>query len=770
MPKTTALTDFTRELRFLDGRRSEMTDVLRAWCAINTGSGNLGGLAQMRDVLAEAFSVALGVEAEIVSSKPHPVVSRDGDVADRPVGDCLRFVKRPQAPVRVLLAGHMDTVFPADHPFQNDRMIDADTMNAPGAADMKGGILVMLRALEAVERSSVADRIGFEVILNADEEIGSLGSDAILREAASRAHFACCYEPALADGTLAGARKGTGNFSAVFSGRSAHAGREHHLGRNAVVAGAGFACAVSALSGAREGLTVNVARIDGGGPNNVVPDKAVVRFNVRTQSPDDADWVRARLDELVDADRLPEGVSALLHGGFTRPPKPMSPELLAFFQSLRAIGAELGVAIDWKATGGVCDGNNIAAAGVPVIDTLGVRGGDIHSEDEFVRLDSLEERAKLSALLLMRIAAGDIAVPGAASDHTIVRGENCVTDARAFPVIRPVRGDDFDQVLALAEQSGGGMTNLPADPATLRSRIDYAVDCFANGADAPDGAVYMMVLEVDGLVLGTCAVFASVGLNAGFVNYKVIEEFQLSQELNKRTRRRVLVPSHDFTGASEVGSLFLSRDARGGGFGKLLARARYLFMAQSEESFNDRVCAELRGWRAPDGRLPFWEALGRRFFDMDFEEADLHNAAYGNQFIQDLLPRHPVYECFLGEEASACIGKPHDNARPAYEMLMAEGFEFDNYIDIFDGGPLVNCKLSRIRTVRDSAEVTVAKISDTDESLEGGADYLVARGAVDSFRCVRAAALETTGFVTLAAAGAAQLEVGVGDRVRVAPW
>lgn len=408
----TGKTDISRDLAFLGGKRQEMTDRLRAWCRINTGSANLDGLAAMHGALAEAFS-ALGAEVETVPSAPQSLVTVKGETVERRLGDCLRIVKRPQAPVRVLFAGHMDTVFAADHAFQADRLIDADTMNAPGGADMKGGILVMLYALMAVERSALAERIGYEIILNADEEIGSPGSAAILADAASRAQFACVYEPAMADGTLAGARKGSGNFSAVFSGRAAHAGRDHESGRNAVVAAAEFITAIDAMSGRRAGLTVNAAKLDGGGPNNVVPDTAIVRFNARVEKAEDADWFIGEAKNLIATANAREGYGAHLHGSFARPPKPMTPQLEAFFKALKDCGVELGLDIGWKATGGVCDGNNIAAAGIPVIDTLGARGGDIHSANEYVKLDSLEERARLSALLLLRVAAGDIPNPGA---------------------------------------------------------------------------------------------------------------------------------------------------------------------------------------------------------------------------------------------------------------------------------------------------------------------------------------------------------------------
>lgn len=411
MGKRAGKTDISNDLGFLDGKRGEMTSMLRAWCAINSGSANLDGLAAMRRALAEGFS-GLGGEVETVEGPPQEVVTPKGEIVKKPVGPSLRLVKRPQAPVRVLLAGHMDTVFGADHPFQTDRLVDEDTLNAPGGADMKGGLLIMLYALMAVERSKFAERIGYEVVINADEEIGSPGSAPLLAEAAKRAQFACVYEPALPDGTLAGARKGSGNFSAIFDGRSAHAGREHHLGRNAVVAAAEFAARIDRLSGKRDGLTVNVARIEGGGPNNVIPDKAVVRFNVRIEKPDDEGFVLRNANALITEIGARDGYSARLHGGFGRPPKPMTRELEAFFAALKTLGAELGLDLRWKSTGGCCDGNNIAAAGIPVIDTLGARGAHIHSADEIVKLDSLEERAKLSALLLLRVAAGDIPNPG----------------------------------------------------------------------------------------------------------------------------------------------------------------------------------------------------------------------------------------------------------------------------------------------------------------------------------------------------------------------
>lgn len=214
------------------------------------------------------------------------------------------------------------------------------------------------------------------------------------------------YEPALADGSLAGARKGSGNWSLKLSGRAAHAGREHHLGRNALAAACAFGLELDGLNGRREDVTFNLARIDGGGPPNVVPDNAVVRFNIRVRTDNDRIWVLAELDRLLDMVRIRDGIGAELYGGFTRPPKPMSPANAKMFEWTRAAGSSLGLDIRWQDTGGVCEGNNLWAAGCPNVDTLGVRGADIHSDREMVKLSSFAERAKLSAVMLMKFAQG----------------------------------------------------------------------------------------------------------------------------------------------------------------------------------------------------------------------------------------------------------------------------------------------------------------------------------------------------------------------------
>jgi len=295
-------------------------------------------------------------------------------------------------------------VFGADHPFQGVAWREPDkVLGGPGVADMKGGIAVMLAALKAVEASPLARRIGYEVVINSDEEVGSPGSAALIVAAARGKAAALTYEPsALPDGTLAGARPGSGNFSFAIEGRSAHAGRDPEQGRNAVLAASDLALRLSRA--ATPGLSVNPARIEGGGPNNVVPDRAVLRVNLRPRTLADQDRARGRIDAAVAMVSAEREVRIHVHGGFGRPPKPMTADAEALFELVSQAGADLGQQIGWQATGGVCDGNNIAACGVPVVDTMGVRGGAIHSSDEYLIVESLAERAALSALAIVRLA------------------------------------------------------------------------------------------------------------------------------------------------------------------------------------------------------------------------------------------------------------------------------------------------------------------------------------------------------------------------------
>tara|TARA_R110002126_G_scaffold10236_4_gene45837 strand:- start:5917 stop:7125 length:1209 start_codon:yes stop_codon:yes gene_type:complete len=372
-----------------------------AWAKINSGTTNLDGLQTVAALLADSFSVLPG-ETRLVDPAPVEAVRADGTVDQIQRGQHLMVSVRPEAAVRILLTGHMDTVFPADHAFQQITEVEDGVLNGPGLADMKGGISVMLGALQLLEQSEYASRIGYDVMINSDEEVGSGSSASLIEQLAKGKTAALTYEPALPDGTLAGERGGSGNFSIIFTGKSAHAGRNPDEGRNALVAAADMALRLKALH--REGLSVNPAKIDGGGPNNAVPDHAILRVNFRPKALADQAEAQSALDRLVTDIAKAHELGVHCHGGFGRPPKPIDLQAEKLFGLVKQCGAELGLDINWRGTGGVCDGNNIAACGIPVVDTMGVRGGAIHSSDEFLITESLVERTQLSALTIMRIA------------------------------------------------------------------------------------------------------------------------------------------------------------------------------------------------------------------------------------------------------------------------------------------------------------------------------------------------------------------------------
>ena len=380
-----------------------MLGQVEAWAEVNSGSRNLDGLATMAGLLADAFS-ALPGELSLLDAAPADAVDSKGNAFQIEHGRNVHLKVRPEAPVQLLFTGHMDTVFGADHAFQGTSWLEDGVLGGPGVADMKGGIAVMLAALKAVEAGGVTC-LGYEIILNSDEEVGSPGSAALIAQAARGKRAALTYEPAaLPDGTLAGARPGSGNFAFAVRGRSAHAGRNPEDGRNAIVAAADLGLRLQRGKGS--GLSVNPARVDGGGPNNVVPDLAVLHVNLRPATPDDQASALNLIETSVALVAAEHDVAIEVHGGFGRPPKPMTAEAEALFELVKQTGADLGQQIGWQATGGVCDGNNISACGVPVVDTMGVRGGKIHSAEEYLIVDSLAERAALSALTIMRLAGG----------------------------------------------------------------------------------------------------------------------------------------------------------------------------------------------------------------------------------------------------------------------------------------------------------------------------------------------------------------------------
>ncbi|UUO05131.1 hydrolase [Blastopirellula sp. J2-11] len=387
-------------LRWIESQQTSMEELLIDWASINSGTYHLAGVKRLTENVVRQFE-PLADDIRRVPLASHVEVNSRGESVEMPLGDALVMTRRREAPQQAVLAIHLDTVYPADSPFQTVHGSPAQ-IAGPGVADAKGGLVVLFYALHALERyvAETGDRqLGWRVILNTDEEIGSPASADVFAKYAVGADFGLLYEPSLPNGNLVGQRGGSGNFSIVARGKSAHAGREFALGRNAVVAAAAAVADLHDLNGRWSGVTINVARIDGGAPYNVVPDTAVVRFNIRYPAPDLEREITAAIESI--AARAPEGISLTLHGRFSAPPKLLDSRHEALLAQIRDCGQLLGLDLQWETSGGVCDGNRLTALGVPNVDTLGVRGGNIHSTAEFMWRDSLVERAKLSASLLI---------------------------------------------------------------------------------------------------------------------------------------------------------------------------------------------------------------------------------------------------------------------------------------------------------------------------------------------------------------------------------
>ncbi|MEM1037137.1 MAG: hydrolase [Pseudomonadota bacterium] len=377
------------------------------WAEINTGSWNREGLDVLAPQIADAFSA---LDADIRLDKPNPIETVDdkglADTFD--TAEIIQIEARPEAPVQVVMSGHYDTVFPPGT-FTEIKDLGDGRLNGPGLADMKGGLSVMLGALQAFEAGPLKDKLGYRIVISPDEETGNFASAEALREAASsRAMIGMTYEPCLESGAMSGGRKGSAVFDIVLNGRSAHAGRAKEDGRSALEAAAHLVAGLEALNGQYDRVSVNVGAIDGGGAVNIVPDLAIVRFGARAPDEAAATWATAQVDKLLAEALERDGISGHLHGGFYRPPKPRNAAQDALFTAVSETGKAIGLELEFVDTGGVCEGNNIFAAGVPNVDTLGVMGGRIHSAEEYVVMSSFVERAQLSALLLNRLADGRI--------------------------------------------------------------------------------------------------------------------------------------------------------------------------------------------------------------------------------------------------------------------------------------------------------------------------------------------------------------------------
>jgi arginine N-succinyltransferase len=329
--------------------------------------------------------------------------------------------------------------------------------------------------------------------------------------------------------------------------------------------------------------------------------------------------------------------------------------------------------------------------------------------------------------------------------------------------LRPTRPADLEALYEMAKLTGGGFTNLPPDRAALKGKLERAETAFAREDDTLADEQFVLVLENarTGAVRGTCQLMTQVGQRWPFYSYRLNTLTQYSQELDRTVRAELLSLVTDLEGSSEVGGLFLHPGERAGGLGLLLARSRYVFIAMHRRRFADRILAELRGIIDERGGSPFWDGVAGRFFGMGFQEADYFNAINGNQFIADLMPKHPVYVAMLNDDARSVIGVPHPTGRAAMRMLENEGFSFEGYVDIFDGGPTMVARTDNVTSVKHASECAVTALDASE-----GERAILATGHLSTFRaCFGARVLDGAGGIAIDSASADLLDVCKGDRV-----
>lgn len=334
-------------------------------------------------------------------------------------------------------------------------------------------------------------------------------------------------------------------------------------------------------------------------------------------------------------------------------------------------------------------------------------------------------------------------------------------------VIRPANMDDLQPIYEMAKRTGGGFTNLPPDKKALSAKLERSAAGFDRPGDEVADDLYVFVLQnsLTGEVRGTCQIFGKVGQRWPFYSYRIGALTQHSVELERTFRADILNLSTDLEGTTEVGGLFLHPGERAGGLGMLIARSRYLFIRNHRQRFADRTIAELRGVIDEAGGSPFWDGVAGRFFGMSFQEADEFNAKFGNQFIADLMPKHPVYIAMLQESAKSVIGVPHPSGRAAMRMLENEGFAWENYVDIFDGGPTMTARTDQIRSIREAKDATIDSVSDSVGDHKAGEKKLITLGRLHAFKAAYGWIEEQGDNIVIDVESARALDISVGDEI-----
>lgn len=390
--------------------QKELTELVWQWADINSSWDNPRGLELLAKRLEQVWQ-PLADEYTRVEMAPRLQLDMQGRQQQAPVSQALVFTKRPQASYRLLLVGHMDTVFGLSSPFQRCHLADAGRLLVgPGVTDMKGGLAIMYAAMRSVE-AALADfspDFGWQVIVNTDEEIGSPSSANLLMDSAQQSQVGLVFEPAFPDGALVSSRKSSANLAVVAQGRSAHVGRNFSEGRNAIVALAKFICELEAMlaKGWQDTVTLNVGTINGGSTANVVAERALCQINLRAATLASVHKLYQEMEQMISEHNSHSDITLKLYKLHMRAHKPFDEPAQQLFALSQRCALELGLdPLDCRPTGGVCDGNILAGAGLATLDTLGAVGGKIHTEEEYLLLESLPKRSALVAQIIYKLSS-----------------------------------------------------------------------------------------------------------------------------------------------------------------------------------------------------------------------------------------------------------------------------------------------------------------------------------------------------------------------------
>ncbi|MEH6403108.1 MAG: arginine N-succinyltransferase [Sneathiella sp.] len=334
-------------------------------------------------------------------------------------------------------------------------------------------------------------------------------------------------------------------------------------------------------------------------------------------------------------------------------------------------------------------------------------------------------------------------------------------------LIRQAKMSDLDQLMDISTATGSGMSSMPTNLKSWQTKIEISEKSFASSANGANGEIYFLVMEDTdkSQIVGTTAIYAGVGLQQPFYSYKVSKLVSFSKELDKKNQMEVLHLVNDYTGATEIGSLYLDPEYRKDGNGRFLSRCRFLMLGDYPERFGDTIIAEMRGWQDDEGHSPFWDHLGQKFFGLGFENADFMSSVKGNQFITDLMPRHPIYADLLPKAAKEAIGKPHPASAPALRLLEKEGFRYGGYADIFDGGPTVQCQIRNVETVQNTKSGIVQNILPEGD-IQTAQRFIISNHQATDFRTVcQPLQVAKDGAITLGDQTAKALQIQLGQTI-----